>query len=219
MNKTSQLYIPILLMIIASIMWFTFQEAIDITTDSQFKPDENLITEKPIRYFGVVSRYTPREIYRGYQPIMDYLTKNTPFRFELKLNESYEGTVHQLANGEISVASLGSFIYVTLKDEFKLEVILKPLTHDRKNVYESQFITQDTSSIQQLADLAGKSIVYPSKESLTGQWMPTLIYQKTKLESDDFKKTAFVSHHTTVAEKVLKGEFDAGVVKAVVAQA
>ncbi len=219
MNKTSQLYLPVLLVIIATIMWFTFRQAIDITTESQFKPDENLIAEKPVRYFGVVSRYTPREIYRGYQPIMDYLTENTPFRFELKLSESYKGTVHQLGTGEISIASLGSFIYVTMKDEYNLEVILKPLTQDGNNVYQSMFITQDTSTIQRLTDLKGKSVVFPSKESLTGQWMPTIIYNETNLESNDLKKMAFVSHHTTVAAKVLSGEYDAGVVKAVVAKA
>jgi len=219
MNKTSQLYLPVLLVIIATIMWFTFQQAVDITTTTQFKPDTLLYDEKPVRYFGVVSRYTPREIYHGYQPIMDYLSEHTPFRFELKLSESYEGTVQQLVNGKIAIASLGSFIYVTMKKEHNLEVILKPLTHDGQNVYKSMFITQDTSEIHSLDDLRGKSIVFPSKESLTGQWMPNLIYSESKIDRDDLNRMTFVSHHTTVAEKVLKGEYNAGVVKAVVAQA
>jgi CYTH domain-containing protein len=30
--------------------------------------------------------------------IMDHLTENTPFRFELKISKSYEGTIQQLAD-------------------------------------------------------------------------------------------------------------------------
>ncbi len=47
---------------------------------------------------------------------MDFLTENTPYKFELKLNTSSEGTAQQLANGEISIASLGSLVYVMLRN-------------------------------------------------------------------------------------------------------
>ncbi len=214
-NKTLSL-LGLFLLVIG--VWRSFDWALDISTSDTIYQQPYISSNKPVRYFGVVSRYTPREIYRGYQPIMDYLSDHTPFHFELKLSESYEGTVHQLAIGEIAIASLGSFIYVTMKDENNLEVILKPLTYNGKKVYTSMFITQDSSSIRQLTDLKGKSIVFPSKESLTGQWMPHLIFQETNITPEKLKKMTFVSHHTTVAEKVLKGDYDAGVVKAVVAQ-
>ena len=42
--------------------------------------------DKPVIYFGVISRYPPRKIYEGYQPIMDYLTHHSEYLFKLKLN-------------------------------------------------------------------------------------------------------------------------------------
>ena len=111
------------------------------STDITVKNSDDSITinqiDKPVRYFGVVSRYSPREIFIGYQPIMDFLTENTPYKFELKLNTSYEGTAQQLANGEISIASLGSLVYVSLQNDYDLEVILKPLSKDGFDYYAS----------------------------------------------------------------------------------
>ena len=75
------------------------------------------------------------------------------------------------------------------------------------------FITQDTSSINTLADLKNHTLLLPSKESLTGEWMPIYFNEQTGLALSDLKNLSFTSHHTTVAEKVLNGEVDAGVVK------
>ena len=126
-----KILIPIFIIIITAIIvlnWIFYNNSTDITVKNS---NDSIITnqiDKPVKYFGVVSRYSPREIFYGYQPIMDFLTENTPYKFELKLNTSYEGTAEQLANGEISIASLGSLIYVKLQDEYDLEVILKPLS-------------------------------------------------------------------------------------------
>lgn len=45
--------------------------------------------EKAIIHFGIIPRYNPMIMYQNYQPIMDYLTQTTPYRFELKLASSY----------------------------------------------------------------------------------------------------------------------------------
>ena len=193
--------------------WIFYKNSTDITiknSDDSFVSDH---VDKPVKYFGVVSRYSPREIFFGYQPIMDFLTENTPYKFELKLNTSYEGTAQQLAIGEISVASLGSLVYVSLQNEYDLEVILKPLSKYGFDYYTSMFITQDTSSIKTLADLRNRSVLLPSKESLTGRWMPIYLFEQSSISSKELKNLSYTSHHTTVAEKVLNGDVDAGVVK------
>ncbi len=175
-------------------------------------------SDKPIRYFGVVSRYTPREIFTGYQPIADYLTSTTPFRFEIKLSESYAGSVEQLAAGEVAVASLGSLVYVTSKKDKGLEVILKPLNTAGEAFFHIAFITKEDSPIHSLSDLEGQAVLFPSAESLTGRWMPSYIAEIAGITFEQLERYDFVSYHTTVAEKVMHGDFDAGVVKSVVAE-
>ena len=53
-------------------MWGSYEKAVDISIDKKFLPRPIIGEEKPIRFFGVVSRYSPRKIYRGYQPISLY---------------------------------------------------------------------------------------------------------------------------------------------------
>lgn len=120
MKKIVILISILIALALITLNWFYYKNSIDISVISN---QESIVinqSNKPVRYFGVVSRYTPREIFLGYQPIMDFLTENTPYKFELKLNTSYEGTAQQLANGEISIASLGSLVYVRLQNEYDL---------------------------------------------------------------------------------------------------
>ena len=53
-------------------MWGLYEKAVDISIEKQFLPRPIIGAEKPIRFFGVVSRYSPIKIYRGYQPISLY---------------------------------------------------------------------------------------------------------------------------------------------------
>ena len=218
MTRSGQFYLFGLIIVIGSILWGSYEKAVDISMEKQFLPKSIIGSEKPIRFFGVVSRYTPREIYEGYQPIMDFLTKNTPYKFVLKLSDTYTGTAKQLGDGKIAVASLGSFVYVKYKEQYDLEVILKPLNRQGNGYYHSMFIALKNSPISSLSDLKNRSIVFPSRESLTGQWMPNYIFSNAGVSLVDLKKFNYSSHHTTVADKVLSGEYDAGVVKEAVVE-
>lgn len=120
MKKIVILISILIALALITLNWFYYKNSIDISVISNQESIVRNQSNKPVRYFGVVSRYTPRGSFLGYQPIMDFLTENTPYKFELKLNTSYEGTAQQLANGEISIASLGSLVYVRLQNEYDL---------------------------------------------------------------------------------------------------
>ncbi|MBC8344699.1 MAG: PhnD/SsuA/transferrin family substrate-binding protein [Candidatus Marinimicrobia bacterium] len=218
MTRNGQIYILLILVIVIGLMFGTYDRAVDITFESPFVLAKSIDSKKPVKYFGVVSRYTPREIYEGYQPIMDFLTEKTPYRFVLKLSDTYTGTAKQLGDGTVAVASLGSFVYVKYKEQYDLEVILKPLNQQGKGFYHSMFISLESSSISSLSDLNNRSLVFPSQESLTGQWMPSYLFSEARVSLSNLSKYDYVSHHTTVADKVLSGEYDAGVVKEAVAE-
>ena len=212
MKKILLLLSIIIVTIVIILNWIFYKNSTDITVKYSHDSVVSNQVDKPVKYFGVVSSYSPLKIFFGYQPIMEFLTKNTPYKFELKLNTSYEETVRQLANGKISIASLGSLMYVRLQNDYDLEVILKPLSKDGFEYYTSMFITQDTSSIQNLTDLRNRTVLLPSKESLTGKWMPIYLLEQSGISSKDLKELSYTSHHITVAEKVLNGEVDVGVV-------
>jgi phosphonate transport system substrate-binding protein len=170
-------------------------------------------SDKPVVYFGVISRYPPTLIYQGYQPLMDYLTEQTPYRFELKLSSSYQQTVEQLASGEVAAAFLGSYIYVLTRRRYGLQAILKPLNENFEPYFHSVLITRTDSPIYRVPDLKHKKLALPSRQSFSGNWLLRFELSRFGLTPADLDSIHYFSHHHTVIYQVLKGNFDAGVVK------
>ncbi len=169
-------------------------------------------------YFGVISRYPSNVIYRGYQPIMDYLTKNTDYHFELLLSDSYDETVNQLVSGEAHAAFLGSYIYVQAHDLHGIICILKPLNENQEPFFRSVLITHPRTGIKSIKDLSGKRLALPSQQSFSGNWLPISLLDKNDISIDDLGAVQFFPFHQSVVYEVLRGNFDAGAVKDRVAQ-
>jgi len=163
-------------------------------------------------YFGVISRFSPQILYKGYQPVIDYLSSETPFHFELKLSSSYDECVLQLAKGDVDMAFLGSFIYLKSRDTHNLKCILKPLNERGDPFFHSILITLDTNPIYTINDLKGKKIALPSQNSYSGNWLLKELSNRGLYPSKSIHIHHFPYHHLVI-HQVLKGDYDAGVVK------
>lgn len=167
--------------------------------------------------FGVVSRYNPRKIYRGYQPIMDYLSEATGRPFVLRLSESYAQTVRQLVEGEVAFASLGNYTYIHAHAEYDIRCVAVPLNAEGRPFFHSVVVVREDSPLRALSALHGHSFAFTSPSSMS-YWMALHLLRGEGLGRSDLGTTANFSHHETVAEKVLRGEFAAGAVKDIVAR-
>lgn len=164
-------------------------------------------------YLGVISRYPPTLIYQGYQPIIDYLNQHTPYHFALKLNRSYRQAVQQLVSGKVAAAFFGSYLFVRERRKYHLHCILKPLNEQLKPVLHADLIVPLHSSIHSVKDLKGKKVALPSPLSFSGNWLAMGVLQANGLTLADLDSVHHFAHHYTVVYEVLKGNFDAGVVK------
>jgi phosphonate transport system substrate-binding protein len=172
---------------------------------------------KPVVYFGVISRYNPRLMVEDYQPIMDYLTQNTDYKFELKLGKTYEETVKFLCEGSVQIASLGGFTYLKSQECSNSFPILRPLNRDGKSTYTSIFIVRNDSPIKSLKDLAGHTVAFASSQSTSGYLVPRYTLSKAGIKLTDLQQYKNFPHHDNVVNAVLRGEFDAGAVKNIIA--
>lgn len=167
--------------------------------------------------FGVISRYNPRIMYQNYQPIMDYLTRTTPYKFELKLGKTYADTLNFLVQGIVDVASMGAVTYLEAHKKFGAVPILRPLNLNGEPFYQSITIVRKDSPINDLTELKNKSFAFASIKSTSGNLFPRYYLAKQGIHLKDLKKYVNLAHHDSVARAVLKGEFDAGAVKDVIA--
>jgi len=201
------------------VLGFSIFSAIIFAIILRFFPSSQAssINNKKVIKFGVISRYNPYIMYLGYQPIMDYLTQNTPYRFELKLSKSYEQAVEFLKEGVVDIASLDSVTYLEAHKEFGAIPVVRPLNSRGRPYHHSIIITRIDSPIRSLKDLKGHSFAFASIHSASGNLIPRYYLAQNGIHLDDFSDYVNLKHHDSVAKAVLKGQYDAGAVKDIIA--
>ncbi len=173
---------------------------------------------KPVIRFGVIPRYNPVVMYKRYQPIMDYLTKNTPYHFELKISRDYPEAVRYLKDGVTQISSLGDVTFTEASTLYGAIPILKPLNQDGVPYYRSAIIVPNHSPLKSLKDLKDKTLVFGSPHSTSGNLIPRYMLWNSGIKLQDLALFTNLKHHDAVAKAVLKGQYDAGAVKDVIAK-
>lgn len=174
--------------------------------------------EKPLIRFGVIPRYNPLVMYKRYQPIMDYLTAETPYRFELKISKDYPEAVRFLQQGVTQISSLGDVTFAEANLRYQAMPILKPLNKEGTPFYRSAIIVRNDSALRSITELKGKTMAFGSPHSTSGNLIPRYLIWDNKVRMQDLKSFTNLQHHDAVAKAILKGQFDAGAVKDVVAE-
>ncbi len=167
---------------------------------------------------GVVSRFSPSLLYRGYQPLIAYLNSQTPFHFELRLNKTYSEAVQQLASGELEAAFLGTYVFLKYMDFQPIHAFLAPLSSDGQPHFRIVLITREDFPYEKLTDFSGQRIGVPSPLSFSGNWLQKYILPKVWPAGKP--KPQFVSYdfHHTVVQHLIRNDLAGGVVKDRVAE-
>ena len=168
---------------------------------------------KPVVTFGVSLRFHPITMYERYQPMMDYLTRNTPYRFELKVSRDYRELTEFLKEGKVDVASIGDGGLMKAMLWAGALPVVKPLNTKGEPYYRSCLVVPANSPIRSLRDLKGKKLALGYYHSTTGNLIPRYLLQGSGLNLSSLGSVANLRHHGEVARAVLRGQYDAGFVK------
>ena len=152
-------------------------------------------------------------MYEKYQPLLDYLSENTPYAYELVLKKNYEETVTALGNGETDVALLGPLTYLEARARYGALCILKPRTPDGNPGYRSVIIKKRESAITSLSGLKGKRVAFASSKSTSGNLVPRYLLANAGIHLGDLEGYTNFDYHDSVVKAVLKGQYDAGAVR------
>lgn len=173
--------------------------------------------QKKVIYFGVIPRYNPVIMYQNYQPIMDYLTRTTAYQFELKLARDYPEVVEHLRTGVTQVASLGDVTFAAASHGFGAMPILRPRNSAGNPDYFSLIVVRKESPLKDVSQLRGTRFAFGNVHSTSGNLIPRLLLFKQGISLTELSHYDNLPTHTDVARAVLKGQYDAGAVKDVVA--
>ena len=220
-----RILLPILLVILVALVGVTnylvLEDLTDISTNSTPLPTGpatgNDLSDRPLVRIGVVSRFAPNVIYAGYQPIMDYLNHEGTRRYELQLSTSYQDAVNRLRDGMVEASFLGAWIFGHLESDEDLLSIAAPLNENGRSEFHAVLVTREDSDLTSTSQLAGLKVALPSPQSWSGNWLQTNGLSDVGLSVADLDSIHHFDHHQTVVWQILRGNFDAGVVKESVA--
>jgi len=173
--------------------------------------------EKTTVRFGVIPRFNPHVTYEYYQPLMDYLSRNTPYRFELRLGRTYMDTIEDLRKGATDVAYLGGATYAIARHRFGARALVKPRNAKGGTTYRCFIVVRKDSAVRTIQDLRGKSVAFGARRATTGSLIPSYMLFGSGVTPNHLKVVKNLHNHEEVAKAVLKGIYDAGAVKDVVA--
>lgn len=174
--------------------------------------EENLV------YFGVIPRDNPRIAYEKYQPLLDYLSESTPYRFELVLRKTYDDTINALGVGDIDIAFLGPLSYLNAHAKYGAISILKSVTEKGDPYYRSVIVAKDNHPANKLSDLKRRNFAFASYESTSGNLFPRLMLAENGIHLKELKGYHHFNSHDSVVKWVLKGKYAAGAVRESVAE-
>lgn len=106
---------------------------------------------------GIVPFHSPEKIWRLYSPFVDYLNKNTAYKWELRLFASHEDIKRAICADELSIALVGPFIAHKVFKQCGTEFLLLALNEDGKTGFRILIITLDDKLVSTKA-LVGKRI-------------------------------------------------------------
>lgn len=136
----------------------------------------------------------------------EYLEKNTPYKYEITIPQSFIAVVEAFGTKRADVAAFNTFGYILAHEKYGAEARLTVIRHGL-STYQSQFIVRADSGIKKVEDLAGKKIAFVEPASTSGYLLPI---KTLKDKGVSVKETVFAGKHDNVVSMVYQGQVDAG---------
>lgn len=161
--------------------------------------------ENPIKMHFVPS-VDAKVIEDNSKKFQEYLEKNTPYKYEITIPQSFIAVVEAFGTKRADVAAINTFGYVLANKKYGAEARITVIRHG-SDTYQSQFIVREGSGIKSVADLANKKIAFVEPASMSGYILPLKTLKDKKIEP---KETVFAGKHDNVVSMVYNGQVDAG---------
>ncbi|MBI9044318.1 MAG: phosphate/phosphite/phosphonate ABC transporter substrate-binding protein [Anaerolineaceae bacterium] len=176
------------------------------------KPGGNLGTEKnPITWVVVPSGETERVV-SGFEEVSQMIFDETGLVIEPVVATDYAGAIEAMCSDppKAQMASLATFAYMLAAEKGCAEAELVATRYGAPT-YNGQIYVRADSGIEELADLAGKSICRAGPLSTSGWIIPSITLKAAGVNTDtDLKEVLDTGSHEESVIGVYTGDCDAG---------
>ncbi|AZV43494.1 phosphonate ABC transporter substrate-binding protein [Peribacillus asahii] len=163
---------------------------------------------------GVIPTDDNADVSAMYEPVAEYLEKETGMNVELFLANDYTAVIEAMKNDKIDIARLGAFSYILAADQTKVEPLVAEISKKTGDkFYTSLLITQNDSSIKSIKDLKGKTVAFVDPASSSGNLVPRKWLLDNGIDPDkDLKEVIYSGGHDASVLAVENNKVDAAFV-------
>ena len=150
---------------------------------------------------------------KRYRALADCLADELDRPVALVTFNTYDAILDSFAAKEVDAAFLGSMVSVLTMDRLGAKVVAKPEFPGPISTYRGVIFVRPDSPLEQVADLAGKSIAMV-KTTTAGNLFPILLMKEAGvLDGRGDPRFVWVGTHDEVIMDVVEGRVDAGAAK------
>ncbi len=158
--------------------------------------------------FGSVAMDTPAVMHHRLTPLTEYLTQELGRPVVLKLSADMKEAINAVARGDVELAYLTPVAYLRARALGDSQLVAKMVTQG-KGSFQLMIVVRDDSDISNVAGLEKRSFAFGDpaallqKAAVVGAGMPL----------EKLGKQAFIGHYDNIARAVMRGFYDAGILK------
>lgn len=164
--------------------------------------------EKKELILGSVAMDVPAAMHQRLLPLTDYLTATLGMPVTLKLSPNMGVAINEIASEAVDIAYLTPVAYLKAHEKGGAEIIAKTVTEGKAS-FQLMIVVKADSSIKTVDDLVGKSFAFGDKKALLQQ--AAVVGAGIALEK--LGSYEFIGHYDNIANAVMHGDFDAGILK------
>jgi len=176
------------------------------------------ISEAKLHRFGAITTVKPEIVKRHFQPLLDYLAKETGEEFVFSTGRDYDETIEKFVDGTFDLGYIGPSPYIVAKRRAGEKLrILAGVESDFTPYFRAVIITRRSAPLRSLKELTDKRFAFGSHRSTLSFYLPYYMLLQAGV-IDRLAHFDFLGRHDIVAKNVIMGRYDAGGVKMSVAQ-
>ena len=166
-----------------------------------------LVIAEPIR-FGSVAMDIPAVMHKRLVPLTDYLSKELQQSVVLKLSPSMKTAIKEISDNTVELAYLTPVAYIKSHAKGNTRLIAKTVTNNRSS-FQLMIVVKEDSPIKTVEDLIGKSFAFGDPAAL----LQRAVVVGAGVKLDTLASYKFVGHYDNIARGVMRGFYDAGILK------
>jgi len=178
---------------------------------------EMVTTKADYYYVGFDWRLEPSEDVKMYIPLLNYLERQTGYKFRLRVFPQDEDIVREMVEGQVQFSIIGP-LSLLRAEKYGVKSLAIGITENGTSRYRAMIVTQPGSPIKKIQDLRGQMLAFSARTSTQGYLIPRIMLAQAKLSLSDLASFEFFQSYADAANAVLSGRFDAAALQDTLAE-